>query len=138
MRIIRKVLVPTAVISFSLLATGTPTAFAASDTSQPVEDQVVQIDIAEIYPTDLASRFIGSEIYTADSQKVGDISDLILDENYRIVAVTVGVGGFLGIDETSISVPISHLTINFFGDDDSHKLNIKTDLTKTEIEEVTK
>ena len=37
--------------------------------------------------------------------EIGDVDDLILDTDYHVVAMTVGVGGFLGIDETFVAVP---------------------------------
>lgn len=38
-----------------------------------------------------------ADIYTSDNQKVGDIDDILLDSRSNIVAVVVGVGGFLGL-----------------------------------------
>ncbi len=50
-----------------------------------------------------------ADIYTADNQKVGDIDDILLDSRGNIVAVVVGVGGFLGIGEKNVAIPFASL-----------------------------
>lgn len=50
-----------------------------------------------------------ADIYTEDNKKVGDIDDILLDRQGRIVAVVVGVGGFLGIGEKNVAIPFEAL-----------------------------
>ena len=50
-----------------------------------------------------------ADIYTSDNQKVGDIDDILLDSRGNIVAVVVGVGGFLGIGEKNVAIPFESL-----------------------------
>ena len=52
-----------------------------------------------------------ADIYTADNQKVGDIDDILLDRQGKIVAVVVGVGGFLGIGQKNVAIPFDSLEI---------------------------
>jgi sporulation protein YlmC with PRC-barrel domain len=52
-----------------------------------------------------------ADIYTSDNQKVGDIDDILLDSRGNVVAVVVGVGGFLGIGEKNVAIPFSALEI---------------------------
>lgn len=52
-----------------------------------------------------------ADIYTSDNQKVGDIDDILLDSRGNIVAVVVGVGGFLGIGEKNVAIPFESLDI---------------------------
>ncbi|MFN3892120.1 MAG: PRC-barrel domain-containing protein [Beijerinckiaceae bacterium] len=52
-----------------------------------------------------------ADIYTADNQKVGDIDDLLLDQRGNIIAIVVGVGGFLGIGEKNVAIPFESLEI---------------------------
>lgn len=44
--------------------------------------------------------------------KVGDVRDLIIDEDGRIIAAIVGVGGFLGIDEKNVAIPFDALKLS--------------------------
>lgn len=50
-----------------------------------------------------------ADIYTSDNQKVGDIDDVLLNAQGQIVAVVVGVGGFLGIGEKKVAIPFESL-----------------------------
>jgi hypothetical protein len=44
--------------------------------------------------------------------KIGDVRDLIIDEDGRIVAAIIGVGDFLGIDEKNVAIPFDALKLN--------------------------
>lgn len=56
-----------------------------------------------------ASTYIGSTVYNAQNESIGDINDLIIDRNGGIVAAVVGVGGFLGIGEKNVAVPMANI-----------------------------
>ena len=52
-----------------------------------------------------AEELIGSSIRTrGENADVGPINDLIIDENGQVVAVIVGVGGFLGMGEKDVAI----------------------------------
>lgn len=55
--------------------------------------------------------FMGQEIYTADNQSIGDIKDLLVQNDGGVVAAVVGVGGFLGIGEKNVAIPFDKITI---------------------------
>ena len=44
--------------------------------------------------------------------KIGDIRDLIIDQDGRIVAAIVGVGGFLGMNEKNVAIPFDALKLS--------------------------
>src|SRR5580700_8772400 len=52
-----------------------------------------------------ASKMIGLNVYNNDNEKIGDISELIVDRNGKVAAVVVGAGGFLGIGERDVAIP---------------------------------
>ncbi len=56
-----------------------------------------------------AADLRSADIYTADNQKVGDIDDILLDNRGNVVAVIVGVGGFLGMGEKNVAIPFEAL-----------------------------
>ncbi len=49
------------------------------------------------------SAYIGKNVYAEDGAVIGDIEDVVL-EGDRVVAILVGVGGFLGVGERKIGV----------------------------------
>jgi len=53
---------------------------------------------------DLASNWIGKSLYNTADENLGDINDILLDQNGAVRAVIVGVGGFLGIGEKDVAV----------------------------------
>lgn len=59
----------------------------------------------------LATRLIGSSVYTSADENVGDINDLIFDNTGTIQAVVVGIGGFLGMGEKDIAMPLDKLNV---------------------------
>jgi hypothetical protein len=44
--------------------------------------------------------------------KIGDVRDLIIDKDGRIIAAIIGVGGFLGIDEKNVAIPFDALKLS--------------------------
>jgi sporulation protein YlmC with PRC-barrel domain len=69
--------------------------------------------LSEQSPTQIsANDYIGQPIYNANNDSIGDVNDLILEENGGIVAAVVGVGGFLGIGEKDVAVPMDKITMS--------------------------
>jgi sporulation protein YlmC with PRC-barrel domain len=58
-----------------------------------------------------ANDYIGKQIYNSSNESIGDVNDLILEENGGIVAAVVGVGGFLGIGEKDVALPMDKITM---------------------------
>jgi sporulation protein YlmC with PRC-barrel domain len=56
-----------------------------------------------------ASKLIGLDVYNQQNEKVGDISELLLDKSGKIDGVVIGVGGFLGMGQRDIKVEMSKL-----------------------------
>ncbi len=58
-----------------------------------------------------ANDYIGKQIYNASDESIGNVNDLILEQNGGIVATVVGVGGFLGIGEKNVALPINKVSM---------------------------
>jgi sporulation protein YlmC with PRC-barrel domain len=56
-----------------------------------------------------ASKLMGVDIYGPNNEKVGDVTEVIVDRNGRIESVTVGVGGFLGIGTKDVAIPFDQI-----------------------------
>lgn len=57
----------------------------------------------------MASKLIGTNVISANNESIGDVNDVIMDRNGQVMAVIVGVGGFLGIGEKDVAVPFETL-----------------------------
>jgi sporulation protein YlmC with PRC-barrel domain len=57
----------------------------------------------------MASKLIGTNVISANNESIGDVNDVILDRDGQVMAVVVGVGGFLGIGEKDVAVPLKSL-----------------------------
>ena len=43
-----------------------------------------------------ASKLVGLNVYNEQNEKLGDISEILLDKSGKVEGVIIGVGGFLG------------------------------------------
>ena len=72
----------------------------------PVDGQIVDQPAG----TFAASKLMGQSVYSPEGEAVGQISDLLLSEDNRLVGVVIGIGGFLGIGEKPIAVEVERLS----------------------------
>ncbi|MBB3948810.1 PRC-barrel domain-containing protein [Aureimonas jatrophae] len=52
----------------------------------------------------LGSGLMGAQVFGADSERIGEVTDLLLDREGRVIAVVVGIGGFLGLGEKDVAI----------------------------------
>ena len=55
------------------------------------------------------SKMIGLDVYNEQNEKLGDINEIILDKDGKVLGYVVGVGGFLGMGEHDILVEPSKI-----------------------------
>jgi hypothetical protein len=85
--------------------------------------------ITEQSPTQVsANDYIGKSIHNANDETIGNVNDLIMEENGGIVAAVVGVGGFLGIGEKSVALPMDKITMTR---DAENNNNVRLTTTET-------
>lgn len=53
-----------------------------------------------------ASKVVGLSVYNDSNESVGSINDLLMDKDGAIKVVVIGVGGFLGVGEHLVAVPL--------------------------------
>lgn len=96
-------------------------------TQSPLENQRY-MDAA---PTDgmQASNLIGAEVTTTGDEEVGNVSDLIIDRDGKVVAVVVSVGGFLGMGEKDVAIGWDEVSRS--GTSDERELRI--DMTRDDL-----
>ncbi len=99
---------PTIIVAATLLATP---AFAQTTTApQPnapaAMNQTMAVPASGQWRT---SKLIGVDVYNNQNEKLGEISELIMSANGQIAGAVIGVGGFLGMGERDVMVPLTQL-----------------------------
>lgn len=79
-----------------------------------------------------AGRLIGTTMANMLGESVGRVEDVVIDGDGKVVAVLVGVGGFLGLGETSVAIGFQHLVIS---QSDADHPEVKTSLSRKAIEQ---
>lgn len=72
---------------------------------------------AEQKPTEYLAkdRLLGANVHDKDGKIIGDVEDLVVDSENRIVGVIIGVGGLLGVGEKKVAVSLPSLGIEAAG-----------------------
>ena len=52
---------------------------------------------------------IGKDVVNAADEEVGTITDLVMDQEQKLVGVVLSVGGFLGIGEKWVAIPVEEI-----------------------------
>jgi hypothetical protein len=60
----------------------------------------------------LATNWIGSAVYNSADESLGNINDILFDENHQVIGVVVGVGGFLGIGQKNVAISIDSVDVS--------------------------
>ena len=56
-----------------------------------------------------SSKLIGLNVYNDQNEKLGDISEVLVDKSGKVDGVVIGVGGFLGMGQHDIKVDMRKL-----------------------------
>jgi sporulation protein YlmC with PRC-barrel domain len=91
-------------------APGNPALPPASTQAAPMTTgQGGSMNFLEVRPQDQfrASKLIGTLVIGANNESIGEINDVLMDQNGRAHAVIIGVGGFLGIGEKDVAIPMT-------------------------------
>lgn len=59
----------------------------------------------------LGSTLIGMTVVDPDNNTIGEVDDLLVEKDGQIHALIIGVGGFLGIGEKNVALPMSAFTV---------------------------
>ena len=60
-----------------------------------------------------AGKLIGINIKNNANETIGEINEMILDKDGKVVAVVVGVGGFLGMGQHEVAIDYKSLNIKY-------------------------
>lgn len=105
----------TLALSASVLALAGGLAFAETTmTKDPHTGRSVVTNPSSSLSTNrwLASDVYKADVYDASEHKIGDIVDLMIDNNGNVTSAIVGVGGFLGVGEKDVAIPFKELKVS--------------------------
>ena len=90
-------------------------AFAQNPTSSANTDQATTAAPAAASDTSSfkgnwrSSKLVGLNVYNDSNESLGSINDLLTDKSGDIKGVVIGVGGFLGVGEHLVAVPLDKM-----------------------------
>jgi sporulation protein YlmC with PRC-barrel domain len=109
-----------------------PTSAAPTNATTTTAGAGTAGDATMLKPDEMrASKIIGATVYGPDDKSIGDVNDLIVERDGRISSAVLSVGGFLGLGEKHVAVPIAELK---HGNNDHLTVN----LTKDQLEKAPK
>jgi sporulation protein YlmC with PRC-barrel domain len=92
----------------------------------PVVSQIAGITDAAMAKSARATKLIGNKVYKGDTS-IGQIEDVLVDlDGATISAVILSVGGFLGVGDKLVAVPVTQIKIG-------SEAKFTTDLTKDQL-----
>ncbi len=80
----------------------------AATTTVPATPKFVSAQGADQW---LGSDLIGTDVVTANDESLGEISDVVMEKDGRVIAAVIDVGGFLGIGAKPVAVSFDSLTL---------------------------
>ncbi|MDF1586862.1 PRC-barrel domain-containing protein [Marinimicrococcus flavescens] len=76
------------------------------------------------------SQLMDEDVEGADGEEIGEIEDVLVDQEGRVAAVVLEVGGFLGLGERKVALPMSQIEVR--GED----RDLFTSATRDQLEEL--
>lgn len=104
-------------------APATPTAQAPATATPGSNVTFIGMQTADQW---LASDLIGMNVRGPSNESLGEINDVVLARDGRVVGAVIGVGGFLGVGEKDVAVPFQQVEMVRGSDAGDHVVLRKT------------
>src|SRR3954454_13802614 len=93
----------------ALLATAAFAQAPTATTDRANSAPAAASDSSSYQGTRRTSKLVGLSAYNDNNESLGSINDLLADKSGNINAVVIGVGGFLGVGEHLVAVPMDKI-----------------------------
>lgn len=104
-------------IAAVIAATVTSTAYAQEAAPTGVGSPVgAQVLTAIPQDAMTVTNFYKQNVYDPSNVKIGEINDVLIDKDGKLVAFVIGIGGFLGIDQKDVAVPFNSIRATWRAD----------------------
>jgi sporulation protein YlmC with PRC-barrel domain len=90
--------------------------------SAPADVKFSTVGSGEVF----TSKLKGLNVYNAQNENVGEISDVALNANHQVDALILSVGGFLGVANRYVAVDPSSVAVNYDTSNNSWKATMNT------------
>lgn len=90
--------------------------------SRPVSDSAISV-----------RRLIGTRVTNPINERIGEVSDLVLDQCGRIESITVHIGGFLGVGGRYVRLPLDRTQIRIRSSDSAAGMALVVRQTRDHI-----
>jgi sporulation protein YlmC with PRC-barrel domain len=101
-------------------------AAAQAQSDRPTTGPITGIDSTALAGSARASKIIGSKVYKGDDA-VGQIEDVLISlDHANVTALVLSVGGFLGLREKLVAIPVDQIKV-------SSEAKFTTELTKEQL-----
>jgi sporulation protein YlmC with PRC-barrel domain len=100
-----KTMVLVAIVSLVIAASAADSAAQTAGSTLISKEQLREVSTG----WSAKKQILGKDVYNEAGEKVGDINDLIVAPSRAFAYAIVGVGGFLGMGEHNVAVPVSKL-----------------------------
>jgi sporulation protein YlmC with PRC-barrel domain len=77
----------------------------------PQTVSIEHVDVQKLAAGYRSLKIVGSPVVNDTNEKIGEIEDLLVEPNDKVLFAVVSVGGFLGMGEHLVVVPFSSLKI---------------------------
>ncbi len=57
-------------------------------------------------------EIVGQDLHTADGTEIGEINNVVISKDGKQAAAVLGVGGFLGLGERDVAIPLEKISMN--------------------------
>ena len=119
--------------AYSWAAPDVPSDEAASNEAASQMPLTAREGYAVADPTQLTAEMLtGAEVYDAQDEWIGEVSQLNLDPDGQIAEAVIDVGGFLGIGEKPVAMPID--TVDILRANEGDDLRVYVSMTKEEMD----
>jgi PRC-barrel domain len=93
---------------------------AEEEQAPPADMEFIEVqDEAQFLAED---EVIGKDVVNINDEEVGTITDLVMDQDQKLVGIVLSVGGFLGIADKWIAIPVDQ--IDFPTDEEPARLRV--------------
>jgi sporulation protein YlmC with PRC-barrel domain len=82
-----------------------------AEEEKPAPEQVSFMTVQEDAQILASDEVIGTEVHNINDEKVGSIADLVMDQDHKLAGVVLSVGGFLGVGDKWVAVPVDQIEL---------------------------
>jgi hypothetical protein len=108
-------------------ATATQDNMAGQDTAVAEREGYTMLDRNAL----TSEMLTGANVHDRDDNSIAEVSDLVLTTDGQVTDVLVDVGGFLGIGERTVAIPLDRVTV---GRDEGGMVRIWVDMARADLE----